>query len=75
MKKILALICVQLLAIAKSALIGFIESKINKAVKKHNISDEVAEALKTQASNELEETFGKVENLRKQIQQETSTKK
>lgn len=75
MKKILALVCVQLLAIAKNALIGFIESKINKAVKKHNISDEVAEALKTQVSNELEETFGKVENLRKQIQQETSPKK
>lgn len=75
MKKILALVCVQLLAIAKNALIGFIESKINKAVKKHNISDEVAEVLKTQASNELEETFGKVENLRKQIQQETSPKK
>lgn len=64
MKKMLAGLNVMLINMAKSALIGYADKRINKAVKAGDFSKECGEELKAKARKDIEALFEKIEELK-----------
>lgn len=71
MKKILAILCDKLISYTKQALIGFVETKIKKAVKANKITEEHGGILKEKANDEIEKIFKRIAALQSKIQKET----
>ena len=67
MKTILAFINVALLNYAKKAVLGFIEKKINEAVKNEKISSELGEKLTIKFGKELDKIFEKLDTLKTKV--------